>query len=507
MRSLYPFHGLRGVCSLAIFLGHQTDIFIDNGNIGLEYLQAVSLFFLLSGIPLARLYSTTKKVNTWAGSWSFWSKRAARLGPMYYLALLLNLFCCIATAERVVLKPALESFFGCAFLLQSWFPAFINVGGVLWQIAVFAFGYAIFPFVSRAAHPLGLQALLCGMLSLYIFSAGYFLYRCIAAIVENPDGSNGGMMSVMMGAWVWHVHCIARLPQFVAGVCLGEVLERLRISRSYLSSYQYITVSAFEPQNEGNASAAENWGMCADSLSVFLLGTALISPLARALFGTNARDLLSIAYEAFLLPLHALWLASIVIAYHPRPGQGESRGRSSSRGGARRRCYTREALSFKPLVFLGDISLAIYCLHIPVLFVYTMVVAYMSTGDWRLTKSIDDVDLRVRASWFHMPLQWALVLLVSLAANRLFEQPLRKWIMRPSRHGAQHRSSIASGREDEEEGKRINDPTQQAYGPGEERGGGKESSSLLFKPAGVGDINDDGFTADSLPGREYGTYD
>eukprot|EP00466_Bigelowiella_natans_P017602 jgi/Bigna1/83276/fgenesh1_pg.105_\ len=368
----------------------------------------------------------------------------------YYLALLLNLFCCIATAERVVLKPALESFFGCAFLLQSWFPAFINVGGVLWQIAVFAFGYAIFPFVSRAAHPLGLQALLCGMLSLYIFSAGYFLYRCIAAIVENPDGSNGGMMSVMMGAWVWHVHCIARLPQFVAGVCLGEVLERLRISRSYLSSYQYITVSAFEPQNEGNASAAENWGICADSLSVLLLGTALISPLARALFGTNARDLLSIAYEAFLLPLHALWL---------------------------------------------------------VLFVYTMVVAYMSTGDWRLTKSIDDVDLRVRASWFHMPLQWALVLLVSLAANRLFEQPLRKWIMRPSRHGAQHRSSTASGREDEEEGKRINDPTQQAYGPGEERGGGKESSSLLFKLAGVGDINDDGFTADSLPGREYGTYD
>eukprot|EP00957_Ditylum_brightwellii_P058187 4412510-Ditylum_brightwellii.AAC.1 len=94
---MLPFQGLRGVCAMAIFLGHQTDNFLaspfhgQSVVVGLEYLQAVSLFFLLSGIPLVRLYSTPKKFNDWAGTVDFWRKRAARLAPMYYLTLVLNL--------------------------------------------------------------------------------------------------------------------------------------------------------------------------------------------------------------------------------------------------------------------------------------------------------------------------------------------------------------------------------------------------------------------------------
>jgi len=34
--------------------------------------------FLLSGIPLARLYSSTGKVHTWIGTYNFWWKRCAR---------------------------------------------------------------------------------------------------------------------------------------------------------------------------------------------------------------------------------------------------------------------------------------------------------------------------------------------------------------------------------------------------------------------------------------------
>eukprot|EP00465_Bigelowiella_longifila_P007080 CAMPEP_0185276278 /NCGR_PEP_ID=MMETSP1359-20130426/55860_1 /TAXON_ID=552665 /ORGANISM="Bigelowiella longifila, Strain CCMP242" /LENGTH=414 /DNA_ID=CAMNT_0027869897 /DNA_START=125 /DNA_END=1369 /DNA_ORIENTATION=- len=414
---------------------------------------------------------------------------------MYYLALVFNLFCCFATAEKLALKPTLESFWGCALLVQSWFPALINVGGVLWQIAVFAFGYALFPAVSRAAKPLGLRALLCGMLSLYIFSAGYFIYLCVAAVDESKSNESSEAMNVTTAAWIWHVHCIARLPQFVAGVCLGEVVERLRITGM---TYEFNAVTAFtvfysEGEDGGASLAARRWSLCADWLSVFLLATALLSPLIRAYFGTSARDMASIGLEAFLLPLHALWLAAIVFAYHRRPEQGDvGRWRRRPLG----RCYTREVLSWKPLVFLGDISLAIYCLHIPVLFVYTMAVAYVATGDWRLTTSIDDVDLRVRASYIHMPLQWSLVLAVSFAANKLFEQPLRKLIISKSlcdTDGALRRANnTAAGRNGEER---------------EGKGEGQESPPLLSKQTRVGDADDRLFGAESMSKRVYGTYD
>ena len=133
MEDMLPFQGLRGVCAMAIFLGHQTDLFVTSRPLGLEYLQAVSLFFLLSGIPLARLYSN--KVETLEGRRSFWRKRWARLAPIYYLTLILNLIVLWFLREpqsQVTLKDALTSFFGCSVLMQSWFVAqFINVGGVL----------------------------------------------------------------------------------------------------------------------------------------------------------------------------------------------------------------------------------------------------------------------------------------------------------------------------------------------------------------------------------------
>ena len=56
MKDLQPLQGLRAVCAMAIVLGHQNEFFLTP-MIGVEYLQAVNIFFLLSGLPLARLYT------------------------------------------------------------------------------------------------------------------------------------------------------------------------------------------------------------------------------------------------------------------------------------------------------------------------------------------------------------------------------------------------------------------------------------------------------------------
>eukprot|EP00756_Hemistasia_phaeocysticola_P013208 Hpha_TRINITY_DN15257_c0_g1::TRINITY_DN15257_c0_g1_i1::g.65120::m.65120 len=154
MVDMEPFNGLRGLCALMIFVGHQTDIFLTSpfkGQtvvIGLEYLQAVTLFFLLSGIPLARLYSSTGKVRTWAGTWVFWRKRAARLFPIYYLTLGLSVAALVVTVSVVDWGAVLVTLGGCSLFLEAWFPEMVMLAGPLWQVAVFVYGYALFPFVA-----------------------------------------------------------------------------------------------------------------------------------------------------------------------------------------------------------------------------------------------------------------------------------------------------------------------------------------------------------------------
>ena len=243
----------------------------------------MSLFFLLSGIPLARLYTATNKVSTWNGACQFWKKRCARLFPIYYLTLLLNVVVIFIICETVDVTATIQSFVGCALLLQSWFVSLINVGGVLWQVAVFMYGYAVFPTVSRQIREWNMNRLYCGILVLLLISLG--LWFVFAATFPQR----------LMGWWFWHVHCFSRLPQFVAGVLLGQIVEK---KRNHLD----LEDRAF-------------WAITTDVLSLVLLITAIQAPIVQYYYGPDIRAAVSIALEAWLLPLHATWLAGIIFAY------------------------------------------------------------------------------------------------------------------------------------------------------------------------------------------------
>ena len=313
---MLPFQGLRGICAMAIFLGHQTGLAVASPwpnqplLIGIEYLQAVSLFFLLSGIPLARLYSN--KVQSPAGRYEFWCKRFARLVPIYYLTLMLNfvLLLALAGVHQVNLKAAVASLLGCAFLLQGWFVLrFITIGGLLWQVAVFAYGYALFPLVIKRVSSWTDRSLYGGFLLLWMFSLGLW-----ALVFFMPPEQR------LQGWWIWHVHCLSRLPHVIAGVLLGELVERKRQQQS-TNNYR-------------------DWAFWADVLSLVLVVTAIQAPIVQWYYGTDSRSVVSIALQAVLLPLHAAWLAGMVLAY-----------KSSAT------CWTRKFLSLRPLAALGDISL------------------------------------------------------------------------------------------------------------------------------------------------------
>lgn len=382
MQDMKPFQGLRGVCAMAIFLGHQTELLVkspwknQDGILGLEFLQAVSLFFLLSGIPLARLYAT--KISTPQGCREFWIKRVARLAPIYYLTLALNWILLLLWGQDVDIAATVSSVAGCALLLQGWWVLrFISVGGVLWQVAVFAYGYAIFPAISMTIRQWRNRTILIGMGVLYLASLGLWL-----GVFILPSEL------WLMKWWVWHVHCTSRLPHIVVGVPLGELVERQRNSQStYRTTWSWIT----------------------DALSVLLVLTAIQAPIVQWYYGIEVRSNVSIGLEAVGLPLHALWLAGIVLSYQNDHD-----------------CLTRRALSWKPLVFLGDLSLVLYCLHLVVLFSYTAVYSYLTEGHWKIM--LGDYSLLIQTPWYHMPFQWVLVVLVSWAVSKWFEAPMRKRI-------------------------------------------------------------------------------
>ena len=420
MEDMVPFNGLRGVCAVVIFLGHQTDIFLaspwppasataahgahqQSVIIGLEYLQAISLFFLLSGIPLARLYMSTGKLETWRGTRRFWRKRCARLGPIYYLTLCLNLLVILTTCDQVDIRDTLQSFAGCALFLQGWIVSLIHVGGVLWQVAVFVYGYLLFPFYSRRVRGWDDKALCWGIVALWAFSAA--LWYVFGATVYSLTGMKG------WGWFIWHAHCASRLPHIVAGVLLGELVDR-KVKRRRCDG----------SSGDQDDSSCAYWATVTDALSVMLVFTAVQAPIVQWYYGTEIRSDVSIGLEAWLLPLHATWLAGMVLAYR------SPQSTSNSDSEFQRICWTRRVLSFKPLVALGEISLVLYCLHCTVMFFYTSTYAYIVTGDWRIPHNMADVSLRVQSPWWHAPFQWALVIVVSFAVSRWFEEPLRRML-------------------------------------------------------------------------------
>ena len=92
--------GLRGICCLLVIAGNFSHFFSSipsdpeaYSHYTFDYHTPVTLFFVMSGVLLASLYGD-KLSNGPCTCWSapanrtFWRKRAARLTPLYYLALL-----------------------------------------------------------------------------------------------------------------------------------------------------------------------------------------------------------------------------------------------------------------------------------------------------------------------------------------------------------------------------------------------------------------------------------
>ena len=224
--SLMALTGIRFLAAVYVVLFHSTlgerlvqsghrlaGHFFENGFL------AVSLFFLLSGFILS--YTYQGQVNTWAQRRRFWEARVARIWPVYVVSL-------IVTAAVLLVVPKLSYSIASTLMLQAWNPfdhAMWGAGNyVCWTISVEAFFYLVFPafqlWMQRVSAreqlvSLGGALLLCVYLNSGAYTLGYPAHGLI----------------------YWVPLPLVRLPEFFAGVCLGNLFLRFKANLAEGNSF------------------------------------------------------------------------------------------------------------------------------------------------------------------------------------------------------------------------------------------------------------------------------
>ncbi|MEB4589566.1 acyltransferase [Candidatus Thiothrix sp. Deng01] len=120
---------------------------------------AVSYFYVLSGVIMAIAYYQPGQQRP-LKAWRYWLARAARIYPVYLLALLLMIAAKrhASGSDPVTVGLSLS-------MLQAWFPGFpLTLNSPGWSLSVEAFFYLCFPWLVMLAHrrirQLGIAALL-----------------------------------------------------------------------------------------------------------------------------------------------------------------------------------------------------------------------------------------------------------------------------------------------------------------------------------------------------------
>lgn len=200
---LAPLDGVRGCAALLIVCGHILTFFAPHYTpsapfrfpaVGVEYLSAVSLFFVLSGFTLTRVAGPSP---AWAG---YAQRRVARLAPAYYAGLLLGLLPLLV----YVRGPALGlSLVAAPLALQAFvpIPGSNTWDGPLWTVGALAACAALLPPLLRSLRGRSAGALFCVLASCQLLQTAS-LVVCVAL----------GQVDLL------HRWAVLRVPQFVVGV-------------------------------------------------------------------------------------------------------------------------------------------------------------------------------------------------------------------------------------------------------------------------------------------------
>lgn len=278
---------------------------------------AVIYFFLLSGFILTITYQSAMQRTGTLNRGQFWRARFARIYPLYAFALVLTVF--VQTIFYAVAVTPVE-LLASLTLVQAWFPALANtLNGPGWSLSVEAFFYALFPLLFPALTTLSDRAA-AGLLAL-VWAAGLGVFYSLSQ-QPIPAGLTPEEHHSLLNYSPW-----MHLATFVNGCLTGLLFGRY--------------VRRHGPSADRNRLA---WAM----LLLGLAGLVVVVPQSR---------LMLYAQGGLLAPVFALFIVGLSL-------QTDT-------------ALTR-LLSWRPLVYLGEISYGLYILQMPVI---------------RLLKQIDPLSL------------------------------------------------------------------------------------------------------------------
>jgi peptidoglycan/LPS O-acetylase OafA/YrhL len=269
--------------------------------------QAVSFFFVLSGFILSHAY---RNLRAGDGLRQFWAARIARLWPAHVATAVLAMLAVVPTTDVSSGLKALVNF----LLLQSWIPLkswYYSVNAVSWSISTELFFYVAFPFLLAGARERSwrLVALAIALIS------GAIAFCSIDGLpaVETAPG---------VTAWgILYISPLTRFAEFLGGMVAYQAAVSI-------------------------ASRAKAWSLAKSSgyeVAACLLAFA-------AMVGcTSLADAISAS-----APQASVWIR----VAGPFPMFGAALAALYAERGV-----VSRLLSWRPLVYLGEISFALYLLH------------------------------------------------------------------------------------------------------------------------------------------------
>lgn len=209
--------GLRFLAAMMVFCFHIDVSLRTNFFFGPLGGIAVSFFFVLSGFILTYVYRDRLQ---WGGLKRFYFTRWARIWPLHAV-------CLGATIWLINYAPPVEyprlRLASHWLLLQSWIPDknyVLSYNGVAWSISTEAFFYLMFPLFLLG----GLRNFLWKYLvTIALTAAALFVLTRIAA---NPDWA-----SVINAHHVSHFNPAMRLFEFVSGMAVAFVFMSQRVGK------------------------------------------------------------------------------------------------------------------------------------------------------------------------------------------------------------------------------------------------------------------------------------
>jgi len=418
------FDCIRGFGALQVSLGHFFSSYVyyhEAGGIELGGGNAVIMFFLMSGFVMQVGYAGKGPADGaccggmasgcgGAFAREFWARRVARIGPVYWLSVLLFLPIAIKQCipmlteipdggyDPVTYKPTTVSLpewkvgldvtlriVLTLLFMQTW-AGFAIINGPLWSVVSQFELYALFPALTDRMHRTrsGMRLAIEGIFwwQLYFW---YYLFRAnfpiglqgfahpsgtpvgdlwshllggnLGDIMDALTGSTAGNLpGVEMGYLASHFSPLAKIPLFLLGMMFGS---QALINSAYTKT----------------PSSQRAWNAAADAVTVFLAGYTVVQGTAHIYWGANAGFATRVIGELTLPLAYSFWLFALSQA-------PES--------------LSYRVFCWKPFRLLGDWSFAIYCLQWPVFTYFSWAFCASTQPGWDFNAGLaPPLDLNV----------------------------------------------------------------------------------------------------------------